>query len=299
MEPQVDSYISLLKNRKILLTGVSILIIGLIFYFYFEADYKERVTKAEYYVSIGDYDKAYDEIRNLDPKSGDKNLFDKIEMIVFSNFNFSAIKFIEETTTTSEFSSLEDALLDLVMGLKELDMKRANELGIQEEMLNIKNQYLDYLDNWFNLSEEEALKLNISDKDYEYKDGKRIYSQSFLEQTESAISYAKNMLERRQKAELEQARNEANPIEILDKKGEISRGYVYVSGAVKNVSKTTHYYIKVKVTHFDDFGNVIDTDWTYAVGSEGLRPNEQKYFEIMTKHRDGMEKFRVEIMDFD
>ncbi|WP_274366221.1 FxLYD domain-containing protein [Paenibacillus thermotolerans] len=107
-----------------------------------------------------------------------------------------------------------------------------------------------------------------------------------------------NKFEKQKEAEAELVRNEANPIEILDTKGEIDGDYIYVSGAVKNISKSTHSYIKVKVIYSDASDNVVDTDWTYA-SSEELRPGEQKYFEVMTKRRDGMEKFRVELMDYE
>lgn len=88
------------------------------------------------------------------------------------------------------------------------------------------------------------------------------------------------------------------PLEIHDKKGQRDGDYVYTSGAIKNVGDQDYSYIKVRVTHLDEDNNVIDTDWTYAVSSEGLRPGEQKYFEIMTKHREGMKRYKFEIMDY-
>lgn len=96
------------------------------------------MQQAEYYVNIGDYDKAYDEIKDLSPKSDDVMLFEKVKMITFSSTKLFAIKFIDEKETTSDFTNFEDGLINLVTGIKELDMKRATELGIDKEMLEIK-----------------------------------------------------------------------------------------------------------------------------------------------------------------
>ncbi|WP_281868035.1 FxLYD domain-containing protein [Brevibacillus parabrevis] len=288
----------LFKNRKIVVAVIAIFVIGLTFYIYLERSYREHVQQAEYYVNIGDYDKAYDEIKDLSPKSDDVMLFEKVKMITFSSTKLFAIKFIDEKETTSDFTNFEDGLINLVTGIKELDMKRATELGIDKEMLEIKNQYLDYLKNYYNLSETEALKLNISFNDYDYKDGKKVYNQTFLDQTKSAINYANSILERKQNAQLEQARRDANPLEITEKNGKVDGDYIYVTGAVKNNGSKSLSYIKVKVTYLDVNNQVIDTDWTYAVASEGLRPNEQKYFEVMTKHRAKMKRYSVEITEY-
>lgn len=45
-------------------------------------------------------------------------------------------------------------------------------------------------------------------------------------------------------------------------------------------------------------GDVIDTDWTYAVDSVGLEPKEQKYFEITSKYKTGIESYTVSILDY-
>lgn len=88
-------------------------------------------------------------------------------------------------------------------------------------------------------------------------------------------------------------------LEILDKNANIDGDYIYTTGAVKNNSSSSFTFIQVKVTHADEKGNVIDTDTTYVNSSDTLRPNEQKYFEIMTRVRNSnYKKYRVEIIDF-
>lgn len=59
--------------------------------------------------------------------------------------------------------------------------------------------------------------------------------------------------------------------------------YWYCKGTVHNISSTTYYYVKLKVTYMDKDETVLTTDWTYAVGSEGIKGGENQQFEIMTK----------------
>lgn len=59
--------------------------------------------------------------------------------------------------------------------------------------------------------------------------------------------------------------------------GQESSRLVY-KASVKNNGKKTYKYIKVKGAFLDRNGKTVDTDWTYAVGSEGLRPGEKSSF---------------------
>lgn len=93
--------------------------------------------------------------------------------------------------------------------------------------------------------------------------------------------------------------NSKPQLEILDKNATIDGDFIYTTGAVKNNSSSSYTFIQVKVTHADEKGNVIDTDTTYVNSSDTLRPNEQKYFEIMTRVRNSnYKKYRIEIIDF-
>ena len=59
-----------------------------------------------------------------------------------------------------------------------------------------------------------------------------------------------------------------------------SSSYTCCSGTLTNNGSKTYYFVQVKGAFKDVYGNVIDTDWTYAVGSEGLAPGESTKFEI-------------------
>lgn len=68
-----------------------------------------------------------------------------------------------------------------------------------------------------------------------------------------------------------------------------SGNYTYVYCSVKNVSSnysspTRYRYVKVKALFKDYSGQVVDTDWTYAVDSVWLEPGETKTFYYMVKN---------------
>lgn len=102
----------------------------------------------------------------------------------------------------------------------------------------------------------------------------------------------------------EQAQREydrEHPIQISNEDYTVTRknGYYYCNGTVHNVSGSTHYYVKVKVTYMDANKDVLTTDWTYAVGSEGIKGGENQQFEIMTKVSGTVEYYRCEILEWD
>ena len=76
--------------------------------------------------------------------------------------------------------------------------------------------------------------------------------------------------------------------------------YVYVEASVTNNSDKSVKFVKLKLTYKDKDGNVVDTDSTYACGSEGLSPGETTKFDTMKKDEgDEFKKVSVSIYDFD
>ena len=63
--------------------------------------------------------------------------------------------------------------------------------------------------------------------------------------------------------------------------------YVYCSGTVTNNGNYQIKYVKVKGVFYDRSGNIIDTNWCYAVDSNWLDPGESKTFEMMVKDSYG------------
>jgi len=87
-------------------------------------------------------------------------------------------------------------------------------------------------------------------------------------------------------------------LEIKNLKLYHERNYAYVTGSVKNTGRKRYEYVRVRAVLKDASGSIIDTDWTYAVGSEGLRPNEEKKFEMMIRDEDReIESVSVSLME--
>ena len=68
-----------------------------------------------------------------------------------------------------------------------------------------------------------------------------------------------------------------------------SGSYTYVYCTVKNVSSnygvaTRYRYVKVKGQFKNYSGQIVDTDWTYAVDSTWLEPGESKTFYFMVQN---------------
>lgn len=72
---------------------------------------------------------------------------------------------------------------------------------------------------------------------------------------------------------------------------------MYLEGKVRNNGSTTVKFVKVGVEWKDKYGTIIDTDWTYAIGGEGLRPGAAKSFKIISNEDPKMKKFRYYIIE--
>jgi len=68
---------------------------------------------------------------------------------------------------------------------------------------------------------------------------------------------------------------------------------------VKNYGDKTYYFVKGRAIYMDSNENVLTTDWTYVVGSEGIRPNESVQFKIMTEVRGDVKYGSLEIFDYE
>lgn len=74
--------------------------------------------------------------------------------------------------------------------------------------------------------------------------------------------------------------------------------YMYAEGFVKNNSNQTYSFIVVNVNYSDENGSIVDTDWTYVVGSEGLPPSSRKSYKVMTPYNSNINKCSYLITDF-
>ncbi len=75
--------------------------------------------------------------------------------------------------------------------------------------------------------------------------------------------------------------------------------YKVCTGKVTNNGDKTYYFVTVKGAFKDSSGNVLDTDSTYAVGSEGLAPGESSSFRLSVDKDSKITDCSVSILDFD
>ena len=74
--------------------------------------------------------------------------------------------------------------------------------------------------------------------------------------------------------------------------------YTVCNAKITNNGRKTYSFVKVKGKFKDSSGNVINTDWTYAVGSEGLAPGETKSFRLLVDKCFSIKSCSLEIMDY-
>lgn len=74
--------------------------------------------------------------------------------------------------------------------------------------------------------------------------------------------------------------------------------YTICNATITNKGKKTYTFIEVKGKFKNSSGNILDTDWTYAVGSEGLAPGESASFRLSVKKNTNITKCDLEILDY-
>ena len=66
---------------------------------------------------------------------------------------------------------------------------------------------------------------------------------------------------------------------------------------MENTGSVTVHFVSVSTRWQDSEGQVVDTGWTYAVGSEHLRPGDRSTFTDSTQHR-AAKRCLAELDDF-
>ncbi len=66
---------------------------------------------------------------------------------------------------------------------------------------------------------------------------------------------------------------------------------------ISSNSPYKYHYIKVKASFLNNSDTVIDTDWTYAIGSEWLDPGESSKFRLSVEKDYNISKCVVTIME--
>lgn len=78
-----------------------------------------------------------------------------------------------------------------------------------------------------------------------------------------------------------------------------STGYAKTTATIKNTSSSLVFsFVKVRETFYaNGSSKATDTDWTYAVDSDGLRPGESKRFDLMSKQPSINFTFELEVIE--
>ena len=74
--------------------------------------------------------------------------------------------------------------------------------------------------------------------------------------------------------------------------------YTICTATITNNGKKTYTFVQVKGKFKDSSGTILDTDWTYAVGSEGLAPGESTTFRLSVNKNANISKCDFEIIDY-
>ncbi len=74
--------------------------------------------------------------------------------------------------------------------------------------------------------------------------------------------------------------------------------YTTVDGTLTNNGRYTYRFVKVKGAFKNYRGDIVDTDWTYAVGSEGLEPGESTTFHMSVPKNTSISSCDVSIYDY-
>jgi hypothetical protein len=94
--------------------------------------------------------------------------------------------------------------------------------------------------------------------------------------------------------------NNSLKIKLLDQ--DFSDNYITLTYKITNNSKSHYFtYVKVKVSLLDADKKVLTSDWTYAVDSTSLAPNESKEFDIMIERplSGDVQYFNCSVIEYD
>lgn len=75
--------------------------------------------------------------------------------------------------------------------------------------------------------------------------------------------------------------------------------YTTCNGVITNNGYNTYTFVQIKASFKDSSGTVLDTDWTYAVGSEGLAPGESSTFVFSVPKNYKITDCSISLIDYD
>lgn len=88
-------------------------------------------------------------------------------------------------------------------------------------------------------------------------------------------------------------------LKLSDIKVTSNSSYTICTGTLTNNGEETYTFVEVKGAFKDSSGTVLDTDWTYAVGAEGLAPGESTSFRMSVSKDVKITTCSVSLLDYD
>ncbi len=87
-------------------------------------------------------------------------------------------------------------------------------------------------------------------------------------------------------------------LKISDIRTYTKGSYTYSEGTITNNSRKTVTFVKIKGSFKNYSGSVVDTDWTYAVDSEGLAPGESCKWKLSVTKDASIKECTVTVTDY-
>ena len=94
------------------------------------------------------------------------------------------------------------------------------------------------------------------------------------------------------KAQLELRKRILEQVALEEVKNEETRHYITLHGKVRNNGEHPIDFVKIVVEWQDSRGTILETDYTYAVGSESLRPGQAKSWRITSPNDPRIRRYR-------
>lgn len=284
-------------KQKLICTGLILgcLVLAIVFFFSYQ---RSLISDIKMYYSSGNYEHAKEIMDKLYIKNGLEDYSQKIEILA------NATKWRRIALDEEPHNEFYGSMMAATIAVCIADYDVAVELGIGSELENIMMMTAQDFANegydvsyWLYQNRDDINSKNLEPLRTENID--RV--NELIEKVVAGIN--KQEVEQKSQERIEEAQQEYNkehPIQIANDDCTITKdgNYYHCNGTVHNVSEETHYYVKVKITYYDENEDVLTTDWTYAVDSVGIDGGENQQFEITSKVEGSVEFYKVEILEW-
>jgi hypothetical protein len=268
------------KFKKIVIAAISLILIIFVFYL---CQLNAASSIKSLYLN-GNYDKAYEKSESLIIKTLISDYEDKIDIM---------------DSITLWWYSVDNYNPDERMYRAYLMLTIANCIGYSEiaESANCSNEVNDIKTEASQMLANAGYDVIYLMRQH-YNEKPEDFYPLAVDNEQSVITQISELTKTISMSEALSIQNEKNPLVISDDSIKKDGDYWYCYGTIKNISTKDHYFVEVRVTYYDDNNEVLTTDWTYAVGSEGILPKENQQFEIMTEVRGEPTHYKLEVQDF-